>query len=45
MDALSDCSFKKMFRIDRETFDAIFICITPFVKKQRPLTAPEARFH
>jgi hypothetical protein len=32
MDALSDCSFKKMFRIDRETFDAILICITPFVK-------------
>lgn len=32
MDALSDCSFKKMFHIDCEMFDAILISITPFVK-------------
>jgi hypothetical protein len=32
MGALSECSFKKMFRIDRGTFDAILISITPFVK-------------
>jgi len=32
MDALSDCSFKKMFRIDCEMSDAILISITPFVK-------------
>ncbi len=32
MDGLSPNTFKKMFRVDRETFDEVMERITPFVK-------------
>jgi hypothetical protein len=35
MDRLDDSTFKRMFRVDRSTFDEILVAIEPFLEEKK----------